>query len=187
MKETTINVTNDLWAAYRQQLYYFVLKRVNDPQSAEDIVQDVMVKAFTSRDALRDDAKVQAWLYQITRHAITDYYRAHKDVGALPDENLLPEAGQDADARAELAHCCIRPFVEQLPAPYQEAIRLSELEGLTQAEVAQKEGISLSGAKSRVQRGRQLLKRALLQCCQFEVDQRGQVTNYEPQKQCGGC
>ena len=58
---------------------------------------------------------------------------------------------------------------------------------MTQAEVAQKQGISLSGAKSRVERGRQLLKGALLQCCQFEFDQQGQMTDYDPQKQCNGC
>ena len=186
-QKTTFQVSEQLWADYRQQLYFFVLKRVSDPHIAEDIVQDVMIKAFTSRDSLRDDTKVEAWLYQISRNAITDYYCAHKEAGALPDENLLPEAGKDEDVRQELAACCIRPFVEQLPTPYKEAIMLSELAGLTQAEVAQKQGISLSGAKSRVQRGRQLLKGALLQCCQFEIDQLGKVVEYEPQQQCDGC
>lgn len=183
----TLETTNQLWQAYRQQLYGFILKRVSDPHLAEDIVQDVMIKALTSRDSLRDDTKVEAWLYQITRNAITDYYRVHKEIGSLPDENILPEEGRDADVRQELAVCCIRPFVEQLPPPYKETIILSELEGLTQAEVAQKQGISLSGVKSRVHRGRQLLKGALLQCCQFEIDQRGKVTDFVPQTKCHGC
>ena len=186
-QKTTFHVSEQLWADYRQQLYFFVLKRVTNSQIAEDIVQDVMLKAFTNRDSLHDDTKIEAWLYQITRNAITDYYRSHKEAGALPDENLLPEDGKDEDVRGELAECCIRPFVEQLPTPYKEAVILSELDGLTQAEVAQKQGISLSGAKSRVQRGRQLLKGALLQCCQFELDQRGQVTSFEPQSLCNGC
>ena len=188
MEQTTpFQVSEQLWADYRQQFYFFVLKRVNDPHIAEDIVQDVMLKALTSRDSLRDDTKVQAWLYQITRNAITDYYRSHKETSALPDESLLPEDGLDADVRQELAECCIRPFIETLPTSYKEAILLSELDGMTQAEVAQKQGISLSGAKSRVQRGRQLLKGALLQCCQFEFEQQGQMTDYDPQKQCNGC
>lgn len=186
-QKTTFQVSEQLWTDYRQQLYFFVLKRVSDPHIAEDIVQDVLLKAFTNQDSLQDDTKIEAWLYQITRNAITDYYRSHKDAGALPDENLLPEAGKDADVRQELAECCIRPFVARLPTPYKEAVTLSELDGLTQAEVAQKQGLSLSGAKSRVQRGRQLLKGALLQCCQFEIDQQGKVTDFAAQKQCNGC
>ncbi len=186
MEETTLPLTEQLWAEYRQQLYYFILKRVNDPVVAEDIVQDVLAKVFAKQDTLRDDTKIRPWLYQITRNAITDYYRMPKQMAELPDE--LPFAEDDEQrVSKELAECCIRPFIEQLPSPYQEAILLSEIEGLTQGEVAERQDISLSGAKSRVQRGRKMLKASLLQCCQFEFGQRGELTSFEPQQKCDGC
>ena len=154
MEEMTLNSPDQLWAEYRQQLYYFILKRVNDADIAEDIVQDVFAKVFAKRDSLRDDSKIRPWLYQITRNAITDYYRSRKDAVELPEE--LPALDLDDESVSkELAECCIRPFIEQLPSQYKEAVMLSEIEGLTQAEVAERQEISLSGAKSRVQRGAQ--------------------------------
>ena len=59
-------------------------------------------------------------------------------------------------------------------------MRLSEIEGLQQQEVADRLGLSLSGAKSRIQRGRALLKGVLERCCHFEFDRRGNVMGYEP-------
>ena len=62
---------------------------------------------------------------------------------------------------------------------YRQALMMSEMEGLTQKEVAKKEGLSLSGAKSRVQRGREMVKEMLLDCCRFEFDHRGSVMDHE--------
>jgi len=63
-------------------------------------------------------------------------------------------------------------MIEQLPEKYRVAIRLSEVEG-AQQDVADRLGLSLSGAKSRIQRGRLLLKGVLVQCCTFHRDRRG--------------
>ena len=132
MSQTTVNVTDQTWREYRQQLYRFILKRVSDPVVAEDIVQDVMVKMFTQRDSLRDGAKLRPWLYQVTRNAITDFYRArHNATMELPDDLLVAGDESQENVSQELAECCIRPFIAELFAPYQEAILLSEIEGLT--------------------------------------------------------
>jgi RNA polymerase sigma-70 factor (ECF subfamily) len=73
-----------------------------------------------------------------------------------------------------------RRMIHSLPEPYREAVVLTDLEGLTQKELAGRLSISLSGAKSRVQRGRQKLKEMLLDCCRFEFDRRGGVVDCEP-------
>ena len=75
-----------------------------------------------------------------------------------------------------------RRMIHDLPDPYREAVRLTEIEGLTQAELARRLGISLSGAKSRVQRGRAQLKEQLIECCRFEFDRRGAVIDCEPRR-----
>lgn len=179
---------NHLWQSYRDQLYYFILKRVGDAPTAEDIVQEVMLKVLTNVNTLKEKDKLRPWLYQISRNAIIDYYRQKRDTAALPD-TLATELRdeQDNDTLQELANCCIRPFVQQLPEPYQEAVQLAELRGYSHKEVAHQQAISLSAAKSRVRRGRQLLKGLFLQCCQFEFDQRGAVTDFHTANQCGNC
>ena len=93
----------------------------------------------------------KSWLYQITRNAVIDYFRSQRPIEDIPEEASIPETSQNT-ALMELAEC-IRPMVERLPQRHREAMVLSELEGLTQKEVSERLGISLSGAKSRVQRG----------------------------------
>ncbi len=79
-------------------------------------------------------------------------------------------------------------MLDSLPSHYAEALRLAEIEGLTQAEVARRLGLSLPGAKSRIQRGRKMLAETLLTCCHFELDQRGGVMAFERREDCRcGC
>jgi RNA polymerase sigma-70 factor, ECF subfamily len=181
------------WQDYRAALVRFVRSRVNDSEAAEDIVHDVLVKAYARRDTLKNAEKVDAWLYQMTRHAIVDHYRAKRPSDELPEDLVAPE--KEGSAREELARC-LTTLIEHLPAGSRQAIELSELQGLTQKETATRLGISLSGAKSRVQRGRAQLHDLLIECCRVERDVRGGIMDYEPSSGCthgseskcgGGC
>jgi RNA polymerase sigma-70 factor (ECF subfamily) len=71
-------------------------------------------------------------------------------------------------------------MIAALPEGFRDAIRMSEVEGLSQQAVAARLGLTLTAAKSRIQRGRRALKRSLMACCRFEVDRRGNVVDYEP-------
>ena len=75
-------------------------------------------------------------------------------------------------------------MVESLPDDYRQALLLTEYEGLTQRELAERLGLSVSGAKSRVQRAREKLKEMLLDCCHFEFDRLGRVIDYQPKYAC---
>jgi RNA polymerase sigma-70 factor (ECF subfamily) len=89
--------------------------------------------------------------------------------------------------RAELAGC-LRPMIERLPEEYRQAVVLVDLEGLGQREAAVQLGLSLSGMKSRVQRGRRQLKGMLEACCAIELDRRRGMTDYEVRDQtCNSC
>jgi RNA polymerase sigma-70 factor (ECF subfamily) len=102
----------------------------------------------------------------------------HKATPELPEMSYMPEDRFD-DVVSELIPC-IQEMIDDLPADYRQALILTEYEGLTQKELAQRLGISLSGAKSRVQRAREKLKIMLLNCCHFEFDRLGRVVDYEP-------
>lgn len=186
MKQGFSTDDTSAWQAYRTNLFHFVLKRVANPADAEDLVQEVLVRAYTNFAMLQDATKVRPWLYQIARNAIIDFYRQRKPVADLSDDLPAPVTLADDASEAEFAQC-LMPLIEQLPDDYRQAIRLAEIEGLTQQEVAIAQGLSLSGAKSRVQRGRKLLKSILLQCCQVEVDRRGSVIEWQPHQQAEEC
>lgn len=96
----------------------------------------------------------------------------------MPD-TLTAETDASPDEHADLCAAFHR-MIRALPKPYREAIVRTEIEGVPQVELAKRLGISVSGAKSRVQRGRRALKQMLLDCCQFEFDRRGGVANCKP-------
>jgi RNA polymerase sigma-70 factor (ECF subfamily) len=181
-----VMTTERVWEEFHPKLKQFVLKRVPDEQSSEDILQDVFLKIHTRIDTLRNEEKLQSWIYQIARNAIADYYREHRATSELSEAEaplLLEEPAAEDDIVKELLPS-IKVMVDSLPPDYREALLLTEYAGLTQRELAQRLGLSLSGAKSRVQRAREKLKTMLLDCCHFEFDRRGKVIDYQPKCNC---
>ena len=171
-----------IWKEYHGQLHHFIAGRVRDPSIADDLLQEVFVKVHQGIGTLEDESRLPSWLYQVTRNALIDHFRRQRPLESIPEETAIPEPSQNS-ALAELAEC-LRPMVESLPEDYRQAVALSELEGLTQKEAAARLGLSLSGAKSRVQRGRAKLKEMMLDCCHIEFDHRGSVVGYDPKNQC---
>jgi RNA polymerase sigma-70 factor (ECF subfamily) len=92
---------------------------------------------------------------------------------SLPAE---PDVLED-DPEAILA-LSLRELIDELPEPYRQALILTEYQGLSQKQLAGQAGISLSGAKSRVQRAHDRLRDMLLSCCHFELDRRGHIVDY---------
>jgi RNA polymerase sigma-70 factor (ECF subfamily) len=172
-----------IWQAYHARLQAFIRGRVGDAADADDILQDVFVRIHARIDTLQDTGKLQSWIYQIARNAVIDHYRTRKTAEQLPASLTSAEADPD-DGPLEDLNGCVLAMVRQLPDHYREAVTLSEIEGLSQKEVAARQGVSLSGAKTRVQRGRARMKEMLLDCCRFEFDRRGQVIDYERGPQC---
>lgn len=175
-----------MWSEYRTRLHRFILKRINDSVAAEDLVQEILAKTYSQLDRITDREKLLPWMYQATRNAIIDYYRRKKPAKELDESLAVQNPERDDAAERELA-CCVMPFIQQLPDAYRQAILLAEIEGLTQRQVAVRQGLSLSGAKSRVQRGRQMLKAMFLECCQIERDRRGGVMDFTPKTNCKNC
>jgi RNA polymerase sigma-70 factor (ECF subfamily) len=176
-----------IWEEFHRRLLGFIARRVRDRDSAEDILQDVMLRIHRHAGELEHSAAVGGWIHQIARNAIVDHYRRapvrrERPAGIDPvrDDAPAPETAAP-DPRDELA-CCLAPLLEQLPDKYREAVALTELDGVTQAQAAARLGLSTSGMKSRVQRARAQLKDLLAGCCEIELDRRGGVTGYRPRR-----
>jgi RNA polymerase sigma-70 factor (ECF subfamily) len=176
--------TEVIWQELSQALRAFIKRRVSNEGDVEDILQDVFYKIHRNINGLKDENRLRGWVYQISRNAIIDYYRRQNilvEISELLPDELLPEPSVGQEIAA-----CLRPLVNHLPDKYKQAIMLTEFNGLTQKEMGERLGLSLSGAKSRVQRGRQELKAMLLACCDFEFDQMGHILAYQPrQNDCG--
>jgi RNA polymerase sigma-70 factor (ECF subfamily) len=146
--------SEQLWETFNVPLQHFIWRRVPDPHSAEDILQDVFLKIHARIDTLHQQNRVAAWIYQIARNAIADYYRAQRPTFDVPETLAAPDDVVDDNVVQELLPC-VAAMVDALPDAYREALRLREYEGLSQRELSEQLGISFSGAKSRVQRARE--------------------------------
>ena len=177
--------TEHVWETFHVPLQQFIRRCVSDDATAEDLLQDIFLNIHQHVDTLRDVKKLESWIYQVTRNAIIDYYRSTKATTTLeaPEALELAEDLPDEDVITELFPC-VRAMVLSLPAQDRQALILTEYQGLTQKELAERLGLSLSGAKSRVQRARAKLKQQLLACFHFELDRRGHVLDYQPRCAC---
>ena len=193
--------TKEIWSQMHQRLLSYIRGRVDKLHDAEDLLQDVFVRIHANLDDVKDTENVTAWIYQITRNVITDYYRQRAaSAGALvrlaeqTDEHLPSAPDREAEpgvvrrASDEFASC-LEPMLGEVPEPYRQAVTLTELEGVTQKDAAEKLGLSISGMKSRVQRGRGKLKDVILDCCEVELDRRGGLVDYRRRSPhaCDGC
>ena len=169
------SVTHVDWAAQRAALKRFVGKRVSDRDDVDDIVQDVLVRAHEALHQLDDAKRLPAWLGRIAEHRVVDHFRARKSFTELPEDLSAPEP--EDDPVVSLAPC-LPSMIDRLPDIYRDAVRLSELEGVAQRDVARRLGVSLSGAKSRVQRGRERLRELVEACCRV-VMTGSKITDYE--------
>ena len=178
--------TQQVWDEFSTALRAFIRRRVNDDHVADDLLQDVFVRIHNKLDSVTDEDRLVAWLYRIARNVVTDHYRRHSDATLDQDEIQTDQNTGDVNINEQVGQW-LGNLVTHLPDDYREAVRLSELEGVRQTEIAERIGLSVSGTKSRVQRGRKMLKDMLLQCCHFEFDRRGNVIDYEVNSDCTGC
>ena len=167
------------YADLRRTLLASLRRRVDDAAAAEDLVQEVMVKAMAARSTASSlPENVGAWLMTIARHALVDHLRARRPTEPLP-EDLLADDGPAAD---EDLLRCLRPMAERLPAPYRDAVIAAEFDGVALATLAQRDQVSLSAIKSRTSRGRVMLRDELVKCCQVTLDAASPGLEYDERK-----
>lgn len=175
----------EIWSQFNQILLNFIQSKVSNKHDAEDILQNVFIKIYKNIDDLKTETKLESWIFQITRNAIIDYYRARKTDFLLAEVEeiceLPPETEKNMNQKISL---CLSDLIEELPKKYQEPLNLYEFKNHKHKEISKKLNISVSGSKTRVQRARIKLKEMLIKCCDFELDVYGNIINYNPKCSC---
>ncbi|GAB2530889.1 RNA polymerase sigma factor SigZ [Rufibacter soli] len=163
-----------IFLLYQEALQGFIRKRVQNLADAEDLTQQVLLKVHRHCEALPRVRNTKAWLYGITRKVVVDFYRERQRETHLPEDTDLTMDPKEENPFQELEPFVL-PLLQILPAKYAVPLRLSDLEGLPQQEIATQLGLTLSGTKSRIQRGREKLKSVFLECCEVELDRKGKL------------
>jgi len=171
------------WQDIERRLRPYVARRVASVGDVDDVLQEIFVRIHRGLSSLRDGESFGGWVYRVAQSAIADAARARARsvlqlVGETPEIASTEADGSD-DLESELG-ACVALFVARLPAPYREAVTLTELEGLTQKDAAEMLGVTLPAMKSRALRGREKIRGMFEECCRISVDCRGRVTACEP-------
>lgn len=173
--ETSTVTFDALWNEMHDRLCRFVCRRVSNDQDAEDILQDIFIRIYRKLGTVREPKWLEPWMYQIARNRIIDHYRSRQQ---WTDLSEILAVNEDEDEAMDSLLAYLQESVRGLPDPYREALILAEFQGMAQQDLAGKFGITLSGAKSRVQRARQKVKEAIFHCFDFEFDTRGRIMDY---------
>jgi RNA polymerase sigma-70 factor (ECF subfamily) len=180
--------TEAIWMHLSSDLQRFIRRRVPDDH-ADDLLQETFMRVHRNIGRLQETERLAAWVYQIARNVVTDHYRKglNSTVALAEAENVSDDADPQNGCRSI---AWLDEMIQSLPDGYRQAVQMSEIEEQSQQDVADRLGLSLSGAKSRIQRGRAMLKEVLEQCCSFEMDGRGRVMGCDPkpnQQVCRNC
>lgn len=175
----TNSATEAIWSQLSNDLRRFIRRKVADEHVADDLLQETFLRIHGNIHRLHASDRLAAWVYRIARNVIHDHYRAKHVHVALADMDVAENDDRKHQLKAS-AGIWLEELIGQLPSTYQNAVRLSEIEGLPQHEVADRLRLSVSGAKSRIQRGRVMLRDVLDQCCVFQFDRQGNPMNCDP-------
>lgn len=163
-----------LWRESSARLRGWFEKSAGSAADAEDLLQETFLRVHERIDTLVDAASMRAWLGTIARNVLRDHLRRRGTPAAEADEELAPAAADEPNLDRVVAGW-LESHLGELDPEDAEALRFVDLEGRTQRELAERQGLSLSGAKSRVQRARAKLRARLEACCTFARDARGGI------------
>lgn len=173
----------NIWIEFHKELKGFVLNKTRNAMDTDDILQDVFIKIIQNQDKVLQAGNVRHYIYAIVRNTVNDYFRKLK---SNPCDHEVPDILSEAESESlneKIAACCLKLFIQQLPESYRQALLITEFQQLSQKQLAGQLNISYSGAKSRVQRGKEKLKALILNCCAYKSDAYGNLMGGE-QKEC---
>ena len=179
----TTDVTN-IWTNFNKELKVFIYNKTRNSADTDDILQEVFVKIIRNIEKVNQSENLRQYLYGIVRNTLNDYFKNQKTFSSDTEIQEQFSETETNSLNETIAECCIKPFINKLPDNYKQALLITEFQDISQKELAKKLNISYSGAKSRVQRGKDKLKELILNCCAYQNDKYGNLIDTED-KSCG--
>ncbi len=173
-----------IWPAYQSSLKAFLHSRIANPEDAEDLLQEILIKTYNGFQTVTDGSKIKPWLFQIANNTIIDFYRKNNKQNNLTTDDLWHDEQNEEQVVKALSQCLL-PFIKQLPEEDAKLLIAVEIEEVSQKDYAENNGINYSTLKSRVKKSRKKLYNLFNSCCDFSIDTRGNIMEYKPKS--GNC
>ncbi|MCX7246184.1 MAG: sigma-70 family RNA polymerase sigma factor [Burkholderiales bacterium] len=174
------NCLTSAWRAHEPELRGWLRHRLSNPAEADDLLQDLFLKALRQGERFCSVQNARAWLFEVARNTLADHLRVARITVELPEDLAAPAEQTDT---VDTLTACLPRVLSELSAEDREAITLCDLQGMAQADYARQKNLSLSAAKSRIQRARLRLRQRMTEGCQVQLDATGRVSDFVPRQQ----
>jgi len=180
MEARNIEDTDLIWEEFSGRIKAHLLRKLRRKDDADDLLQEIFIKIHKHIGHLRERAKLSSWIYRIVENTLNDYYRKNGLPETELDEGKEYAGNREQENTMDGITKCLGVFIDRLPEKYREPLVLSDVEGMKQKDIAEKMHLSYSGLKSRVQRGREMIREMFVECCRLSVKKDG-TFNRDPE------
>ncbi|WP_299105680.1 sigma-70 family RNA polymerase sigma factor [uncultured Tenacibaculum sp.] len=171
MKKECCNI-NEIIEEFYSYLKSYIFKKVKDKNISEDLVQEVMIKLVESHQKATEIKNIKAWLFQVSRNTIYDYYQKNKIEFDLDLDWKLEDTSETEFSKLVVTDY-ILPMILLLPEEYSIPLKLSDIDKVPQKEIAKQLNLGVSATKMRIQRARLKLRELFVECCEITYDKNG--------------
>ena len=176
-----------VWEEFSGNIRAHLLRKLRRKDDVDDLMQEIFIKIHTHLECLRDKGKLTSWIYTIVENTLNDYYRNNRHDSEFDESKTVPDDSGEDNPLAGI-NGCLGVFIDKLPPRYREPLVMSDVEGVKQKEIAKRMHLSYSGLKSRVQRGRRMIKDMFMECCRLSIDEKGIINKeYQGMDNCTLC
>ena len=165
------------WNAHENELRNFLRHRAGNAHLADDLMQEVFVKAMQQGKQFCALDNERAWLFQVARNALVDQHRLGRNLAELPEDIPQPEPVREP---IQALGACVTRVLSELSSEDRNIIEQCDLEGVKQKDYAEAQGISLAAVKSRLLRARERMRTRMSKACQVRFDEQGRVADHVP-------
>lgn len=184
--------TKIIWAAYSEELRRFILSKTKDKVIVDDLLQEVFIKIHTKISGVKDIDKIKSWVFSVANNTVMDYFRAAKNGlvnrdAQLENETLTSEV-KPANFYEHTEHDCLYGIIKNLDKKYRDPLFMSDIQGYKQQTIADRLGMPLPTVKSRIQRARKKVAQGFMDCCGYELNDKGKlVGELKSKEECKVC
>jgi len=165
--------TKEIWDTYALDVKRFIFKKTKNKDLSNDLLQETFIKIHTKKSTLKDSKKLKSWLFSVANNTVLDYFRNHQknNFYALNNTNIIDEISNNKEHHS--FHDCLNGIIKNLPKKYREPLFKYDIKGIKQNEIAKELNLPLPTIKSQIQRARKMIKKGYMDCCGFEVNNKG--------------
>ncbi len=188
MEGSNTKDTDRIWEEFSGRIRAHLLKKLRRKDDADDLMQEIFIKIYAHVGHLRERTKLSSWIYAMVENTLNDYYRKNGRREMKFDEGKEYTKTANVEDPLEGITGCLNAFIDRLPTKYRDPLVLSDLEGMKQKDIAERMHLSYSGLKSRVQRGREMIREMFVECCKLSIDEKGIINSeYQEMDKCTLC